>query len=51
MSTMTYRDAIGKALQDSMRDEPKLIVIGQNLAAHSLKALAEEFGERPHSRY
>jgi pyruvate/2-oxoglutarate/acetoin dehydrogenase E1 component len=46
MSTMTYRDAVGKALQDSMRDEPKLIVIGQNLAAHSLKALAEEFGER-----
>ena len=46
MSTMTYRDAIGKSLQDSMRDEPKLIVIGQNLAAHSLKALAEEFGER-----
>ena len=28
-----------------MRDEPRLILIGQNLAAHSLKALAEEFGE------
>lgn len=45
MSTLTYRDAVGKALQDSMRDNPRLIVIGQNLAAHSLKALAEEFGE------
>src|SRR5262245_44222594 len=46
MSTLTYRDAVGKALQDSMRDDAKLIVIGQTLAAHSLKALAEEFGER-----
>ena len=46
MSTMTYRDAVGKALQDSMRDDPRLILIGQNLAAHSLKTLAEEFGER-----
>jgi pyruvate/2-oxoglutarate/acetoin dehydrogenase E1 component len=46
MSTLTYRDAVGKALQDSMRDESKLILIGQNLAAHSLKTLAEEFGER-----
>ena len=45
MSTLAYRDAVGKALQDSMRDDAKLIVIGQNLAAHSLKALAEEFGE------
>ena len=44
MSTLTYRDAVGKALQDSMRDESKLILIGQNLAAHSLKTLAEEFG-------
>src|SRR5262245_59042115 len=46
MSTLTYRDAVGKALQDSMRDESKLILIGQNLTAHSLKTLAEEFGER-----
>jgi pyruvate/2-oxoglutarate/acetoin dehydrogenase E1 component len=46
MAAVTYRDAVGKALQDSMRDDAKLIVIGQNLAAHSLKALAEEFGER-----
>jgi len=44
MSTLTYRDAVGKALQDSMRDESKLILIGQNLTAHSLKTLAEEFG-------
>ena len=46
MSTMPYRDAVGKALQDCMRDEPRLIIIGQNLAAHSLKTLAEEFGEK-----
>jgi len=46
MSTLTYRDAVGKALQDSMRDESKLILIGQNLTTHSLKTLAEEFGER-----
>jgi pyruvate/2-oxoglutarate/acetoin dehydrogenase E1 component len=46
MSTLTYRDAVGKALQDSMRDDPRLMVIGQNLAAHSLKTLAEEFGEK-----
>ena len=39
MSTINYRDAVGKALQDSMRDEPRLIVIGQNLAAHALKPL------------
>jgi len=45
MSTMTYRDAVGKALQDSMRDDPRLIIIGQNLAAYSLKTLADEFGE------
>src|ERR1043166_1350422 len=44
MSSITYRDAVGKALQDSMRAESRLILIGQNLAAHSLKALAEEFG-------
>src|SRR5215831_8073928 len=45
MATLTYRDAVGKALQDSMRADAKLLVIGQNLA-HSSKALAEEFGER-----
>lgn len=44
MSTMTYRDAVGKALQDSMRDEPRLILIGQNIAGHALKQLAETYG-------
>ena len=44
MSTLNYRDAVGKALQDSMRDEPRLIVIGQNLAAHALKPLADTYG-------
>jgi pyruvate dehydrogenase E1 component beta subunit len=46
MTTLSYRDAVGKALQESMRDEPRLIVIGQNLTAgHALKALAETYGE------
>jgi len=45
MSTMSYRDAVGKALQDSMREEPRLIIIGQNLAGHALKRLAETYGE------
>jgi pyruvate dehydrogenase E1 component beta subunit len=45
MITMSYRDAVGKALQDSMRDEPRLIVIGQNLTGHALKTLAETYGE------
>ena len=31
MVTLTYRDAVGKALEDSMREEPRLILIGQNL--------------------
>ena len=44
MSTMNYRDAVGKALQDSMREDKRLIVIGQNLAAHALKPLAETYG-------
>jgi len=44
MSTMNYRDAVGKALQDSMRDDARLIVIGQNLAAHALKPLADTYG-------
>ena len=44
MSLINYRDAVGKALQDSMREEPRLIVIGQNLAAHALKPLAETYG-------
>jgi len=38
------RDAVGKALQDSMREEPRLIVIGQNLAAHALRPLADAYG-------
>ncbi len=45
MSTMNYREAVAKALQDSMRDEPHLIIIGQNLAGHALKQLAETYGE------
>ena len=44
MSTINYRDAVGKALQDSMRDDARLIVIGQNLAAHALKPLADAYG-------
>jgi pyruvate dehydrogenase E1 component beta subunit len=42
---MSYRDAVAKALQDSMRDEPRLIIIGQNLAGHALKQLAQTYGE------
>jgi pyruvate dehydrogenase E1 component beta subunit len=45
MTTISYRDAVGKALQDSMRDEPRLIVIGQNLTGHALKSLTETYGE------
>ena len=45
MFTFSYRDAVGKALQDSMHDEPRLIIIGQNLAGHALKQLAETYGE------
>ena len=46
MAKITYRDAVGKALQDSMRDEPRLIIIGQNLTGHALKALAETYGTK-----
>jgi pyruvate/2-oxoglutarate/acetoin dehydrogenase E1 component len=42
---LTYRDAVGRALQDSLREEPRLILIGQNIAGYSLKQMAEEFGE------
>lgn len=45
MAIMSYRDAVGKALQDSMRDEPRLLVIGQNLAGHALRELAQTYGE------
>ncbi|MDP2602573.1 MAG: transketolase C-terminal domain-containing protein [Deltaproteobacteria bacterium] len=45
MLTLSYRDAVAKALQDSMREEPRLIIIGQNLAGHALKQLAETYGE------
>ena len=38
MANMTYRDAVGKALQDSMRDESRLFIIGQNLTGHALKS-------------
>lgn len=44
MANITYRDAVGKALQDSMREEPRLIIIGQNLTGHALKSLAETHG-------
>jgi pyruvate/2-oxoglutarate/acetoin dehydrogenase E1 component len=45
MATLTYRDAVGKALQDSLHEEPRLILIGQNIAGYTLKQMAEEFGE------
>ena len=45
MATLTYRDAVGRALQDSLRADPRLILIGQNIAGYSLKQMAEEFGE------
>jgi acetoin:2,6-dichlorophenolindophenol oxidoreductase subunit beta len=44
MAALTYREAVGKALQDSMREEPRLIVIGQNLATYALKSLVETYG-------
>jgi len=44
MTTLSYRDAVAKALQDSMRDEPRLILIGQNLSSHAFKNLAEMYG-------
>jgi pyruvate dehydrogenase E1 component beta subunit len=45
MPMLTYRDAVGRALQDSLREDPRLILIGQNIAGYSLKQMAEEFGE------
>ena len=45
MATLIYRDAVGRALQDSLREDPRLILIGQNIAGYSLKQMAEEFGE------
>ena len=44
MIKLNYRDAVGKALQDSMREETRLLLIGQNLAGHALKQLAETYG-------
>src|SRR4029453_14916394 len=44
MTTLSYRDAVAKALQDSMRDEPRLILTGQNLSSHAFKNLAEMYG-------
>ena len=44
MPTLTYRDAVGRALHDSMRAEPRLLIIGQNLTNHALKALVETYG-------
>ena len=45
MATLTYRDAVGRALQDSLREDSRLILIGQNIAGYTLKQMAEEFGE------
>src|SRR5262247_2395252 len=45
MATLTYREAVGRALQDSMREDPRLILIGQNIAGYTLKQMAKEFGE------
>jgi pyruvate dehydrogenase E1 component beta subunit len=45
MAAITYRDAVMKALEDSMREEPGLTIIGQNLTGHALKRLAETYGE------
>ena len=44
MAKITYRDAVSKALHDAMRDESRLIIIGQNLTGHALKVLAETYG-------
>jgi pyruvate dehydrogenase E1 component beta subunit len=44
MAKITYRDAVSKALQDSMRDESRLVIIGQNLTGHALKVLGETYG-------
>jgi len=44
MVMLNYRDAVAKALQDSMREEPRLIIIGQNIASHALKQLADTYG-------
>jgi pyruvate/2-oxoglutarate/acetoin dehydrogenase E1 component len=44
MVMLNYRDAVAKALQDSMREEPRLIIIGQNIASHALKQLAGTYG-------
>jgi pyruvate/2-oxoglutarate/acetoin dehydrogenase E1 component len=41
---MSYREAVGKALEDSMREEPRLILIGQNIAGHALRQLADTYG-------
>jgi acetoin:2,6-dichlorophenolindophenol oxidoreductase subunit beta len=45
MATLTYRDAVGRALQDSLREDSRLLLIGQNIAGYTLKQMAEEFGE------
>jgi pyruvate/2-oxoglutarate/acetoin dehydrogenase E1 component len=44
VSVLNYRDAVGRALHDSMRDESRLLIIGQNLTNHALKALVETYG-------
>ena len=41
---LTYRDAVAKALEDSMRAEPRLMILGQNLTSHALKQLAAAYG-------
>ena len=44
MATL-YRDAIGRALNDALNDDPKTIILGQNIAGYTLRALAQSFGE------
>ena len=44
MATL-YRDAIGRALNDVLANDSKSIILGQNIAGYTLRALAESFGE------
>jgi len=44
MATL-YRDAIGRALHDALNDDPKTIILGQNIGGYTLRALAQTFGE------
>ena len=46
MSTLTYRDAVGKALQDSIARRAAVDSHRPELAGSYVETLAEEFGER-----